>query len=100
LKEKYPHITFSLIMGGDNLATLHKWKNYQVLLDQHQLLVYSRPSYELGDLKDHPSVRLIDAPLLEISASFIRRCIQEGRSIQYLVPEEVYKYLSGSSLYK
>jgi nicotinate-nucleotide adenylyltransferase len=100
LQEKYPHITFSLIMGGDNLGTLHKWKNYEALLKNYQILVYSRPNYELGEYASHPNVRLIDAPLLEISSSFIRQCIKDGRSIKYLVTEDVYQYLAGSSMYK
>jgi nicotinate-nucleotide adenylyltransferase len=100
LQEKYPHITFSLIMGGDNLATLHKWKNYEFLLNNFQILVYRRPSYELGELVTHKNIKLVDAPLLDISASFIRKCIQEGRSIEYLVTDEVYKYLAHSNLYK
>jgi nicotinate-nucleotide adenylyltransferase len=100
LQEKYPHITFSLIMGGDNLATLHKWKNYELLLNNFQILVYNRPSYELGELAAHKNIKLVDAPLLDISASFIRRCIKERRSIEYLVTDEVYKYLAHSNLYK
>lgn len=100
LKEKYPLITFSLIMGGDNLGTLPKWKNYEILLQNYQILVYSRPNYDLGQYQNHQNVKLIDAPLLEISSSFIRQCIKDGRSIKYLVTDDVYEYLAGSNLYK
>jgi len=100
LKEKYPKKTFALIMGGDNLGTLHKWKNFELILKRHQIYVYKRPNYELGELKDHPSITIEEAPLLQISASYIRKSIQSGKSIQYLVPEAVYEYLSASNLYQ
>ncbi|MGB1218100.1 MAG: nicotinate (nicotinamide) nucleotide adenylyltransferase, partial [Saprospiraceae bacterium] len=62
LKEKYPTKEFSLIMGGDNLGTLHKWKNYELLLKNHEIYVYKRPNYELGELENHPSIKMFDAP--------------------------------------
>ena len=99
LKEKYPHHEFCLIMGGDNLGTLHKWKNYEKILESHEIFVYNRPGYELGDLQEHESVTILEAPLLSISASYIRKQIKEGDSIQYLVPDVVWKYLAGSSMY-
>lgn len=100
LREKYPDREFVLIMGGDNLGTLHKWKNYEILLRDYQIYVYQRPQYELGELADHPSIHLWEAPLMQISASYIRRCLQEGLSVQYLVPDAVHEYLEGSGLYK
>lgn len=100
LKEKYPQHEFCLIMGGDNLKSFHKWKNYEQILEHHKIYVYQRPSYDLGDLKDHKSISVLKAPLLEISASFVRKCIAEDKSIQYLVPESVYKYLEETPIYK
>lgn len=100
LKEKYPQHNFVLIMGGDNLATLHKWKNYTQILDNHQIYVYKRPNYDLGLLKDHSSIELFEAPLLEISASYIRAQSKEGKSIRYLVPDAVYKYLEETRMYE
>ncbi|RME92586.1 MAG: nicotinate-nicotinamide nucleotide adenylyltransferase, partial [Bacteroidetes bacterium] len=100
LRERYSEREFTLIMGGDNLATLHKWKNYQVLLRDYRIFVYQRPDYELGHLATHPNVQLFEAPLMKISASYIRRCLQAGLSVQYLVTEAVYEYLEGSSLYR
>lgn len=100
LKEKYPHHEFCLIMGGDNLGTFHKWKNYEKILENHNIFVYKRPGYELGDLQEHESVTILEAPLLSISASYIRKQINEGNSIQYLVPDVVWKYLAGSSMYR
>lgn len=99
LKEKYPEKNFSLIMGGDNIATLHKWKNYELILN-HEIFVYRRPNYEEGDLMEHKNVRSFDAPMLDISASYIRKCIKNKKSIRYLVPDKVYDYLEVSPIYK
>ncbi len=98
LKEKYPEFEFVLIMGGDNIASLHKWKNYEALL-KHQIYVYKRPNYEEGSLIEHPNVCLLDAPLLDISASYIRQCIREKKSIRYLVPDKVFEYLEETPIY-
>lgn len=100
LTEKYPKHDFSLIMGGDNLGSFHKWKNHEVILKNHEIYVYKRPQYDLGELAEHPKVHLMEAPLMQISASYIRKCIQEGHSIQYLVPKAVYEYLLDSNLYQ
>jgi len=100
LKEQHPDHEFVLIMGGDNLGSFHKWKNYEIILRDYEIYVYKRPSYELGDLQEHPKVNIFDAPLMQISASYIRKCIQNSLSVQYLVPENVFEYLNTSSLYK
>lgn len=100
LNEKYPHHTFSLIMGGDNLGTFHKWKNYQTILKNHDIYVYQRTGYELGDLQNNPRITILEAPLLTISASYIRKQIKENNSIQYLVPDKVWDYIHGSSMFK
>ncbi len=99
LKEKYPEYTFSLIMGGDNLASLHKWKNYEVIVENHEILVYKRPDYPLGPMQDQARIQILDAPLLDISSSYIRKSIGLGKSIQYLVPDEVWKYLEANPIY-
>ena len=100
LKEKYPEHEFVLIMGGDNLGSFHKWKNYEIILRDHEIYVYKRPAYELGELEHHQKIKVFEAPLMQISASYIRSCIKNGHSVQYLVPEKVFDYLSSSSLYK
>lgn len=100
LKQKFPNKEFSLIMGGDNLASLNKWKNYEQIIEHHKINVYRRPEYELGELAEHENVNLFDAPLMKISASYIRNEIKEGRDIQYLVPDKVYEYLQKTPLYK
>lgn len=100
LKEKYDNKNFSLIMGGDNLATFHKWKNYELILEHHALYVYQRPSYDVGPLAEHEKVTLLDAPLLQLSASYIRQQIADGNSIRYLVPDAVHTELMATGLYR
>lgn len=100
LKEKHPDKSFALIMGGDNLASLHKWKNYEIILRDYETYLYKRPGYDLGELADHPHVRHFQAPLLDLSATYIRQCLKNGQSVQYLVPDAVWNYLGSARLYK
>jgi nicotinate-nucleotide adenylyltransferase len=99
LNEKYPQHDFVLIMGGDNLGSFHKWKNHDVILKHNEIYVYKRPNYDLGKLQKHPNVTLIDAPLMEISSSIIRKFIKEGKSIRYWVPDRVLDDIERSSTY-
>lgn len=100
LKEKHPDREFALIMGGDNLATLDQWKNYEQLLAGFDIYVYRRPGIELGPFASHPRVKICEAPLLDISATYIRDCLRKGRSVRYLVPEAVFEYLESGNLYR
>jgi nicotinate-nucleotide adenylyltransferase len=102
LEEKYPNYEFSLIMGEDNLKSLHKWKNYEVILERHDVYVYPRISTEEENLefKNHPKVHLIDAPVVEISATFIRDNIKKGKNIQPLLPAKVWDYIDHNNFYK
>ncbi len=100
LKEKYPNKEFVLIMGGDNLSTLPKWKNHEILLRDYEVYVYARPEYEFGELGGHPSIKIFkDVPQMHISSSYIRQCINEGYSIEYLVPKKVEKHLLYWNIY-
>lgn len=102
LHDKYPNHDFSLIMGEDNLKTLHKWKNYEVLLNNHDIYVYPRISDEPenSELKSHPRVHIIDAPVVEISSTFIRENIKKGKNIQPLLPLKVWEYIDHNNFYK
>jgi nicotinate-nucleotide adenylyltransferase len=102
LEDKYPNYEFSLIMGEDNLKSLHKWKNYEVILERHDVYVYPRISTEEENLefKNHPKVHLIDAPVVEISATFIRDNIKKGKNIQPLLPAKVWDYIDHNNFYK
>lgn len=89
LQEKHPTKEFHLIIGEDNLASFPKWKNHEQILEHFGLIVYPRPNAADSDLKNHESVRFIDAPEMDISATLIRKLIKEGKSIKYLVPDAV-----------
>lgn len=100
LKEKYPEHEFAIIMGSDNLASLHKWKNYKLILRDYRIYVYPRPGYENAELASHPAVTITMTPLMELSATFIRKSLAEGKNIQYFVPDAVLQFIDSKSLYK
>ena len=101
LEEKYPKHEFALIMGEDNLASLPKWKNAEVLLDRYPIYVYPRKieqSYAAVDSKG--TIIKVDAPIIEISSSFIRKSIKSAKNIRPLLPESVWVYLDEMNFYK
>lgn len=100
LKEKYPEKEFSLIMGSDNLESLEKWKNYEVLLRDYEILVYKRNETVSEKWNQYQNIKILDVPLLKISATEIRKMLSEKKSVRYLLPEKVWEYLKGSSYYK
>ncbi len=101
LNEEFPEHEFVLIMGGDNLGSLNKWKNYEQILNKFTIYVYKRPEYELGDLATNPKIKIFEeAPLIEISSTFIRKLVKEGKSIRYWVTEETREIIESTGLYK
>jgi nicotinate-nucleotide adenylyltransferase len=102
LQEKHPNYEFSLIMGEDNLKSFHKWKNYEVILAHHDIYVYPRISTEIEnlELKNHPKIHLIDAPVVEISSTFIRDNIKKGKNVQPLLPHKVWEYIDHNNFYR
>lgn len=103
LREKYPDHQFVLLMGEDNLATFHKWKNPEEILKHHEIFVYARANESPADKTGyflHPKVKLEPTPLLEVSSTFIRNEIKAGRDVKYLVTEPVYRYLNEMNFYK
>ncbi len=102
LQEKYPNDQFNLIMGEDNLKTFHKWKNYEVILDNYQIYVYPRITKIKREplIKNHPSIHRIEAPIIEISSTFIRKTIPTGKNIRPLLPHNVWKYIDEMNFYK
>jgi len=100
LQEKYPQKEFILIAGSDTLPTLHKWKNYEQLLELYHFYIYPRPFSEKSPFDDHPHVRFVPAPLIEISSSFIRKGISEGKNMSYFLPDKVWKYIEEMHFYK
>ncbi len=100
LKEKFPKNEFALILGADNLENFRKWKNYEEILKQYQLYVYPRPDTDGGTLNKHPKVTLVNAPLMEISSTFIRQAIKEKKDVRYFLPDAVWQYIQEMHFYK
>ena len=100
LKEKYPNRSFALIMGGDNLATIHKWKNYEILIRDYEFYVYHRKGAELNERASWPNVHIAEAPMLELSSTYIRRAIQENKDYRFMLSESVYNYIEESNMYR
>ncbi len=100
LSEKHPRKEFVLIAGSDNLASFHRWKNYEELLGQYSIYIYPRPDTPATRFDDHPSVSFIGAPLMTISSSFIREGIREHKNMRHFLPEKVWKYIEEMHFYK
>lgn len=100
LEEKYPNRKFCLIIGSDNLFSFEKWFNYEQILKNYQLYVYPRPNYIDCPFKTHPSVKWVDAPLIEISSSAIRNAIKNNISVRYLLPDKVLDYINEMHFYQ
>jgi len=102
LQEKHPEFQFSLIMGEDNLKSFHKWKNYEIILENHYIYVYPRISD--GEIETqftrHKKIHKIEAPIMEISSTMIRKAIKEGKNVKPLLPENVWDYLDEMNFYK
>lgn len=102
LEEKYPDHEFALIMGEDNLKSFHKWKNYEVILESHNIYIYPRISNGniATQFDNHPKIEKIDAPIMELSSTFIRKAIKEGKEVRPMLPDVVFKYLDEMNFYK
>lgn len=99
LCEKYPGNTFSLIMGGDNLNTFHKWRNYEYILEHHELYVYPRLATMPGSLDNHERVNLVGAPIMQISSSFIRNAIKAKKDVRPMLPPHVWECIDEMNYY-
>lgn len=94
LQEKYPGRHFSLIMGTDNITTLHKWKNYEQLLDNYEIYIYPRKElHEIPAYAKRSSVHFTEAPVMEISSTFIRNAIQQKKDVRHMIPPAVAQYI-------
>ncbi len=98
LKEKYPQHEFAVIMGSDSYQNLNKWKNYQQIIDNYEIYIYTRPGFVVTE--SNAKLHLLDAPLLEISATKIRELIKAKKSIRYLVTDKVEEEIALNNYYK
>ena len=102
LEEKYPVHQFCLIMGEDNLKGFHKWKNYEAILENYELYVYPRISEgktEHQFLK-HAKIHTVNAPIVQVSSTFIRKAIKDKKDISTMLPANVWKYIDEMNFYK
>lgn len=102
LQEKYPSNEFCPIMGEDNLKSFHKWKNYEIILENHQIYIYPRIATGNAEEKflDHPKITRVAAPVMEISSTFIRRAVKEGKNIKPMLPAAVWDYIKLMNFYR
>lgn len=102
LKEKFPKYEFALIMGEDNLKSLPKWKNYETILNDYELFVYPRISQDdiEEELLHHQGIHRIAAPVIELSSTFIRENIKEGKNIRPMLDDKVWEYIDHNLFYK
>ncbi len=93
---------FSLIMGEDNLKGFHKWKNHEVILENHEIYLYPRISDGKIDpqFKNHPKIHWVDAPIMEISSTYIREGYKAGKNIRVMLPDAVWKYMDEMNFYR
>ncbi len=102
LQEKHPDYDFSLIMGEDNLKSFHKWKNYELILENHHIYVYPRISEGKVETQfdGHARIHHVDAPIIQLSSTFIRKSIKTGQNIRPMLPEHVWEYVDEMNFYK
>jgi len=100
LKEKYPDKEFALIMGADNIIHLHKWKNYEKIIQDFDIYVYPRPGIDTSIYEKNKKIHITKAPLIEISASFIRSSIKEKKDVRYFLNTKVWEYIDEMNFYK
>lgn len=101
LKEKYPQHQFALMMGGDNLSSFQKWKNYELILKNHVIYIYKRHGMKVkSELSDHKNIKILDSALISISSTMIRNMIKMKKNPRYLLPNSIYELVMGISFYK
>ena len=100
LHAQFPEHEFVLILGADSLVNFNQWKDYAKILERYVLYVYPRFGVPDTGLDDHPSVRRIDAPVVEISSTFIRKAIREKKDVRYMMPEKVWEMIDEKGFYK
>lgn len=100
LSEKYPTHKFYILMGTDNLENINKWKNAEQLLANYDIIVYPRHGFNPSSVEKHARVQIANAPLMEISATFIRESIKAGKDIRHFLPPRIWDYISQMNIYK
>lgn len=101
LNEQFPNYRFEILMGSDNLEYFHKWKNAEKIVENYGIIVYPRPGFDKTKIRQHKNVVIAeDAPLMEISSSFIRKAIRHGKDVRHFLPQKTWEYLEEMNFYK
>lgn len=101
LKEEHPNYEFKILMGSDNLESFHKWKNYDTIVENYGIIVYPRPGFDKLIIQNHKNITIAtDTPQMEISSTFIRKAIQNGKDVRHFLPQKVWEYLEEMNFYK
>ncbi|NCC98796.1 MAG: nicotinate-nucleotide adenylyltransferase [Bacteroidia bacterium] len=100
LSQENQHIEFSLLIGADNVENFCKWKDYQKILSEYDVLVYPRNGYDLSETNNkYPEMRCLEAPLFDLSSSYVRNLLREGKNVSDLLKPEVLKYIKSNNIY-
>ena len=100
LSEQHPDCEFIFICGMDSLQNLKNWREYQKILDNYELLVFPREGFDGGDLINYPSVNVLKTPIIEVSSTFSRNCVKEGRDMRHFMPEKAFQYMQEHHFYE
>ena len=101
LSHEHPECNFSLIIGADNWSFFDKWKDYNKIIDNYKILIYPRHEVEVIIPESlQKTIKLVSAPIIEISSTFIRHSIKEGKNVRAFLPQEVYDYIENENLYR
>ena len=100
LKERNPNRHFKILMGSDNLLNFHKWKNYETIVENYGVFVYPRPGFDKTNVQQHKNIVIAEnAPQMEISSSFIRKSIKNGKDVRHFLPPKVWEYIERKRFY-
>lgn len=99
LAEKYPGYQFSIIMGSDSIRNISKWKNHHLILSGYEIIIYLRPKFEFNGM-ENATIKIMEAPMFDISSTHIRELLKKGKSIRYLVPDVVKEEIERNHYYK
>ena len=99
LVEKFPLEKFSVILGSDSFQNIHRWKNFENLVAHYSFIVYNRPGFDIKETHG-ADITVMAAPLLQISSTYVRQQIKTGKSVRYLLPEPVFRYVEDNRYYK
>lgn len=101
LNDQHPDYDFEILIGSDNLENLHKWKNYETIIENYGVIVYPRPGFDRSKVVARKNITIAeDAPLMEISASFIRKAIKDGKDVRHFLPAKTWQYLEEMNFYR